>query len=213
MLLWCVHDFPAYAMLAGTSNKGYYACPVCGPNTPARHSQHLSKVVYGGSHRRWLPPEHPFRYDTNVFRTQELEEAPERMDAKKHIRWAFLHAEYAWFGGRLVAHGDPMLCSSVKRLPSLFTLPYWKVKIGNFKCSHPYFRPFLHVVHGRAKQQLCSRWRNWQRAFTLLGAGGSIGGPARHAWREKKNRNWQVGEHGALWERSVVSGYVQYMAA
>lgn len=22
MLLWCVHDFPAYAMMAGTSNKG-----------------------------------------------------------------------------------------------------------------------------------------------------------------------------------------------
>ena len=51
MLLWCVHDFPAYAMMAGTSNKGYCACPVCGPNTPSRYSEHLSKVVYGGLHR------------------------------------------------------------------------------------------------------------------------------------------------------------------
>ena len=69
MLLWCVYDFPTYAMMARTSNKEYCACYVCGPNTPARHSQHLSKVVYGGSHWRWLPAEHPYRYDTNVFMT------------------------------------------------------------------------------------------------------------------------------------------------
>lgn len=26
-LLWCIYDFLAYAMLAGTTNKGYCACP------------------------------------------------------------------------------------------------------------------------------------------------------------------------------------------
>ena len=67
ILLWCIHDFPAYAMMAGTSNKGYCACPVCGPNTPSRYSSHLSKVVYGGNHQRWLLPDHPFRQDVNVF--------------------------------------------------------------------------------------------------------------------------------------------------
>ena len=127
ILMWCVHDFPAYAMMAGTLKKECCACPVCGPNTHARHSQQLSKVVYGDSHRRWLPVDHPYRYDTNVFKTQELQEAPARMDANKHIRWVFLRAEYARFGGRLAAHGDPMLCNGVKRLPTLFTLPYWKV--------------------------------------------------------------------------------------
>lgn len=127
MLLWCIHDFPAYAMMAGTSNKGYCACPICGPHTPSRYSQHLSKMLYGGSHRRWLPPEHPFRYDENVFSTREVEGAPRAMDASAHIRWAFLRAEYARYGGRLAAEGDPMLCSGVKRLPTLFTLPYWKV--------------------------------------------------------------------------------------
>lgn len=49
------------------------------------------------------------------------------METSDHIRWAFLRAEYARFGGRLAADGDPMLCSGVKRLPTLFTLPYWKV--------------------------------------------------------------------------------------
>lgn len=127
MLLWCIHDFPAYAMMAGVSNKGFCACPICGPNTHSRYSEHLSKVVYGGSHRRWLPRDHPFRFDRNVFGTHELEEKPIPMDAETHIRWAFLRAEYARFGGRLAADGDPMLCSGVKRLPTLFTLPYWKV--------------------------------------------------------------------------------------
>ena len=127
ILLWCIHDFPAYAMMAGTSNKGYCACPVCGPNTPSRYSEHLSKVVYGGSHRRWLPLDHPFRHDVSVFSTIELQSEPPRMDANSHIRWAFLRAEYARFGGRLASEGDPMLCSGVKRLPALFSLPYWKV--------------------------------------------------------------------------------------
>ena len=128
ILLWCIADFPAYAMMAGTSNKGYCACPVCGPGTPSRYSEHLSKVVYGGSHRRWLPPNHPFRRDASVFLSEELEGEPTRMDARSHIRWAFMRAEYARYGGRLAAEGDPMLCSGVKRLPALFKLPYWRVR-------------------------------------------------------------------------------------
>ena len=127
ILLWCIHDFPAYAMLAGTTNKGYCACPVCGPNTHSRHSEHLSKVVYGGRHRRWLPPDHPFRFDTSVFSTQELEDAPPVMDAASHIRWAYMRAEHARLGGRLGGAGDPAICSGVKRIPVLYKLPYWKV--------------------------------------------------------------------------------------
>ena len=47
-------------MMASTTNKGHCACPICGPNTPSRYSEHLSKVVYGGRHRMWLPADHPF---------------------------------------------------------------------------------------------------------------------------------------------------------
>lgn len=122
-------------MMAGTSNKGYCACPVCGPNTHSRYSSHLSKVVCGGSHRRWLPPDHPIRQDVNVFSTEELQGEPPRMDATSHIRWAFLRAEYERFGGRLGTEGDPMLCSGVKRLPTLFTLPYWKVHLHTYVFS------------------------------------------------------------------------------
>ena len=126
ILLWCVHDFPAYGMLAGTTNKGYCACPVCGPNTHSRYSSNLSKVVYGGRHRRWLPQEHPFRFDVSVFATEEVASAPP-MNADNHIRWAYLRAEYARLGGRMGREGDPTLCSGVKRIPVLYTLPYWKV--------------------------------------------------------------------------------------
>lgn len=129
ILLWCIHDFPAYAMMAGTTNKGYCACLVYGPATTSRYSEHLSKVVYGGRHRRWLPPNHPFRQDVSVFQVEELKGEPARMDVNAHIRWAFMHAEYARYGGRLNAEGDPMLCSGVKRLPALFTLPYWRVRL------------------------------------------------------------------------------------
>lgn len=135
MLLWCVHDFPAYAMLAGTTNKGYCACPVCGPNTTSRYSENLSKIVYGGRHRRWLPEEHPFRFDLSVFPTQELEGAPAAMDAESHIRWAYMRAEYARHGGRIGREGDPTLCSGVKRVPILFTLPYWQVLLYSRLCG------------------------------------------------------------------------------
>ena len=134
MLLWCVHDFPCYSMLAGTTNKGYCACPICGPNTPSRFSEPLSKVVYGGRHRRWLPAKHPFRYDVAVFGTEEHELEPARMDASTHVRWAFMRADYARFGGRLGGEGDPVLCSGVKRMPILFTLPYWKVRETMWIC-------------------------------------------------------------------------------
>lgn len=136
MLLWCVHDFPAYAMMAGTTNKGYCACPICGPNTPSRYSEHLSKVVYGGNHRRWLPATHPFRYDVAVFGTEELEREPAKMDSTTHVRWAFMRAEYARYGGRLGGEGDPVLCSGVKRVPLFFQLPYWKVScVGGSVCA------------------------------------------------------------------------------
>ena len=140
ILLWCIHDFPAYAMVAGTTNKGFCACPVCGPNTTSRYSENLSKVVYGGNHRRWLPPNHPFRRDASAFTSEELEEEPPRMDASSHIRWAFMRAEYAQYGGRLAVDGDPMLCSGVKRLPALFTLPYWRVRKPTHKRAYQFKR-------------------------------------------------------------------------
>ena len=33
IISWCLHDFHAFAMLVGVSNKGHLCCPICGSNT------------------------------------------------------------------------------------------------------------------------------------------------------------------------------------
>ena len=129
ILLWCVHDFPAYAMLAGTTNKWYRACPVCGPDTHSRNSEPSSKVVYGGRHQTWLPHGHPFRFNTSVFPTQEVEDTHVPMSASNHIRWAFLRAKYARFGGCIGGEDKPTLCNGVKRLPTFILC-----RIGRYIC-------------------------------------------------------------------------------
>ena len=85
----------------------------------------------------------------NVFASEEFEGKPPRMDATNYIRWAFLRAKYARFGGRLGGEGDPMLCSSVKRLSILFTLPYWKVHLQTSKhemTAAVFFGSFLRAL-------------------------------------------------------------------
>lgn len=177
-----------------------------------RHSQHLSKVVYGGNHRRWLPPQHPYRYDTNVFRMQELEEAPTRMDANKHIRWVFLRAEYAQFGGRLAADGDPMLCSGVKRLP---VVVYYAVLEGKHEliCGQCAILCFICIfcMVGRS----CSQGRgqksgseegNWQFRDAVHAVA------ARQSRRKQTERVSLGGEHGRIQRRSAPSTVQFYTA-
>jgi hypothetical protein len=33
ILMWCIHDFPAFGITVGCVTKGYHACPICGPQT------------------------------------------------------------------------------------------------------------------------------------------------------------------------------------
>lgn len=89
-----------------------------------RVSNHLSKVVYGGMHWRWLLPDHPFCFNVNVLSTEEVKCEPAAMNASSHIQWAFMQVVYTQFGGWLRREGDPVFCSGVKRLPMLYTLPY-----------------------------------------------------------------------------------------
>lgn len=127
ILLWCMHDYPAYGMMAGVTNKGYRGCPKCGVSTCGRYSHSLRKIVYGECHRRWLPPNHPWRTDVTIFPNVELQAPPIDMAADDHVRWAYLREEYIQHGGVLDGEADPVSCSGVKRLPSLFSLPYWRV--------------------------------------------------------------------------------------
>jgi tnp2 family transposase/uncharacterized protein DUF4218 len=71
-----INDFPAYANLSGWSTKGRYACPSCAGETRSRWLENGHKFCYMG-HRRWLPIDHPFRYDDIGFDGHvELDHAP-----------------------------------------------------------------------------------------------------------------------------------------
>ena len=45
VLMWTLHDFPAYGLISGLTTKGFKACPVCGPHTRSRRSTILRKNV------------------------------------------------------------------------------------------------------------------------------------------------------------------------
>lgn len=132
--VWCMHDYPTYGMMVGTTNKGFAGCPVCGPFTPSRSSSSLGKVVHRGEHRRWLPFDHGFRQDEVFFvGGKEDRPPPAKMTCTLHLRWAALKVEYIQNGVREGGENDPTLDFGVKRVPCMFLFPYWKVRnILNF---------------------------------------------------------------------------------
>ncbi|XP_073137252.1 uncharacterized protein [Henckelia pumila] len=66
VLLWTINDFPAYGNLSGCTTHGYFACPVCGENTYAKHLENGRKMSFFG-HRRFLPRFYPYRRQTKEF--------------------------------------------------------------------------------------------------------------------------------------------------
>ena len=58
VLMWTVNDFPAYGYLSGWSTGGYKARPTCKKDTTS--ARLIDTLSYIG-HRRFLPPEHPWR--------------------------------------------------------------------------------------------------------------------------------------------------------
>lgn len=68
ILLWSLHDFPAYGVVSGSVTKGYVGCPCCGENTVSRRSAPLRKNIYScGQYWRWLSLGHPLRRDIQNF--------------------------------------------------------------------------------------------------------------------------------------------------
>ena len=61
-LMWTINDIPAYGMLSAWSKKGYYACPECNYLTP---SIWVGNKIYYVGDRKWLPSDHPFRFQAN----------------------------------------------------------------------------------------------------------------------------------------------------
>ena len=75
--MWTINDFPAYAMLSAWSTKGYYVYSECNYSTPSTRVE--NKICYIG-HRKWLPRDHPFRFQSSLFDgTEEHGSAPSPM--------------------------------------------------------------------------------------------------------------------------------------
>lgn len=111
-VLWTINDLPALGMLASHMVHGEFACPPCGPNVWSKHLAHGKKSCFMG-HRRFLPPNHEFRFDRNSFDgTTEISTEPMTYYGRPVL-------------DEINAIGDFKKSKTYKAVSSLFTLPYW----------------------------------------------------------------------------------------
>ena len=66
ILMWCIHDYPAYGLVSRQVTKGYRGCTECGPSVATRRSAALTKNVYLG-HRRFLNQTYLYRRLQRAF--------------------------------------------------------------------------------------------------------------------------------------------------
>ena len=140
LLLWCIHDFPAYGLTSGQVTKGYRACTECGPDVTTRRSKALGKNVYLG-HRRYLNRWHPYRRLKTTFDGQQEYRLPPPIltgcDIKGYAqdRVSFMQESQGRRGG---GDPDPIHWTGLKRLLALYLLLYWQV-LTSFTGSSNYF--------------------------------------------------------------------------
>lgn len=130
VLMFTIHDYPAYGIVAGLVTKGYKECVCCGPHTICRRSKYLSKNVWDNQHRMYLPEVHPLRDNEVHFRGRaEHRVAPPRMTGTETRHCGEERERWLREGGVIGAADDPVKVHGVKRLSALFTLPYWEVRV------------------------------------------------------------------------------------
>jgi hypothetical protein len=127
MVIWTIHDLPAYGLVAGCTTKGYRGCPVCGPTTPSRRSSALHKNVYE-DFRKFLPQDHQFRGDSVHFGSEERAVDIGRLSGEDVLRFAAMRDAWLRAGNTALSDGDPVHRTGIKRLSAMYKLPYWKVR-------------------------------------------------------------------------------------
>ncbi|XP_020082534.1 uncharacterized protein LOC109706142, partial [Ananas comosus] len=112
-LLWTINDFPAYGNLSGWNVHGAFACPCCNIDTFSKRLSHGRKYCFMG-HRRFLEPNHKFRYNRDSFDgTEEYGHAPAIPTGTMILR-------------QLEKITDFDDSQTWKKKSIFFTLPYWK---------------------------------------------------------------------------------------
>ena len=81
MLLWTIHDFPAYGLVSCWSTHGLLACPISGFDIKTFRLKHGYKPCWFDCHRRFLSATHPFRKSVKCFckKTKVYDPPPKRL--------------------------------------------------------------------------------------------------------------------------------------
>ena len=128
ILLWAIHDFPAYGHLSGCRTAGKLGCPVCGEGTNSLWLNHGKKCAYM-EHRRFLPNlRHPFRSQKSQFNGhEENKRHPRRLSGSEVLNK--MEAIQTNFGKSKKRKRSTDECDSTawSKRSILFYLPYWKV--------------------------------------------------------------------------------------
>ena len=135
ILMWIVGDYPALGLISGQVTKGYSGCLHCGEQTCGESCQPaINKVVYLGA-RRNLDPDHPWRRARKAFNNEtEVRPATNRMTGREVRQYAEERQRWLDEGGRPNSDNDPVKRHGVKRLSSLYRLPYWEVFDPHLRC-------------------------------------------------------------------------------
>ena len=142
VLMWTLHDFPAYGLLSGLTTAGFKGCPVCGPHTTSRRSKILRKNVYCNCHRRYLPPDHYFRGADAAFDGEACDEVEhEPLTGNQTIRRGKRSEEYLDGGGTEKDAEFPGKEHGVKRVSALYQLPYWRVSLQTYTICGLFVHP------------------------------------------------------------------------
>ena len=88
MVIWILHDFPAFGIVGGCITKRYVGCPCCGPQTISRRSKALKKCTYKGCSKKYLLPNHYMRKDVvNFSEGVERHGPPNRVTTDQVVEW------------------------------------------------------------------------------------------------------------------------------
>ena len=121
VLMWTLHDFPAYGLISGVTTKGFKGCPVCGPTTKSRRSTILRKNVYCNCHRRYLRQDHYFRGADTTFDNEANDETEEEpLTGNQTIRRGYESEAYLDGGSTEKDNEFPAKEHGVKRVSALY---------------------------------------------------------------------------------------------
>ncbi|KAL2511574.1 Uncharacterized protein Adt_17174 [Abeliophyllum distichum] len=130
ILMWTIHDFPAYGNVSGWPTKGKIACPICREDTCSQWLTHGRKFAYMG-HRRFLPLGHPLRMKKNWFNGHiENGTRPKIKSGEEDSVEAGKIANNWGKTGKKKRKKSSNQCNVTWKKNSIFfKLPYWKTLI------------------------------------------------------------------------------------